>query len=434
MLSQRRGDDRLRVGLRARQLGRDPALAHDEHAVAEVRDLLGLARVEEERLALAEQLDHQLVDVVLGADVDAARDVVEQQDVAARRAASGRSAPSAGCRRRACPPPARDGRRRADLEALDDPRAERRLGRAAASTPAARRAARIASVRLSRTDIGSSSPSVLRSSGTSAMPMPAPDRVGRLAGSACARPPTAISPPRRLARAEQRHEEVALALPGQTADAQDLAAAQRRTRRRRTPRRRAGRGPRAPTGASSGTGGRSGYMRSIVRPVISVTASRLVDRGCAWSTCSPLRKTVIRSARSTTSPQRCDVKMTHAPSLAQARARSRTATRPRARRAPRLARRGRGCPARRSSARTISITWRWASESAATSSSGSIRSTPKLGENLGGPPGRARAAGSGGSGPRGSLPISRFSATVIHGTASAPGRRSQRRAPARRAG
>ena len=52
------------------------------------------------RDALAGELRDQPVDLGLGADVDAARRLVEDQDAAAWSAASGRSAPSAGCRRK----------------------------------------------------------------------------------------------------------------------------------------------------------------------------------------------------------------------------------------------------------------------------------------------------------------------------------------------
>ena len=44
------------------------------------------------------------VDVLLGADVDAARGVVQEQDVGIDAAASAPAAPSADCRRSACSP------------------------------------------------------------------------------------------------------------------------------------------------------------------------------------------------------------------------------------------------------------------------------------------------------------------------------------------
>src|SRR5204863_7816144 len=126
MLSQRCRDERLRVRLLAPELDQAPALADDDHAVAEVRRLLGLAGVEEERLALAEQLHHQLVDVVLRGDVDAARDVVEQHHVApGEQPAADQDLLLVTARKRAHLLHARPTR--PDLEALDDPRDAPRL-------------------------------------------------------------------------------------------------------------------------------------------------------------------------------------------------------------------------------------------------------------------------------------------------------------------
>src|SRR5215831_12291636 len=130
MLPQRRRDERFRVRLLAGELDDAAAFANDHHTVAEMRRLLGLARVEEERLALLEQPDHQLVDVVLRGDVDAAGDVVEQHHVAAREQPppdqhllliAARERPDLLRARPAGP----------DLEALDDPRDEPRLQPAA---------------------------------------------------------------------------------------------------------------------------------------------------------------------------------------------------------------------------------------------------------------------------------------------------------------
>ena len=89
-----------------------------------------------------------------------------------------------------------------------------------------------------------------------------------------------------------------------------------RLRSKETPRRTFPSNPSALNATSlsaSGSGGRSGYMRSIVRPVMSVTASCSESR-CSVATCMPFRSTVIRSAREPTSPQRCEVKSTQAPS------------------------------------------------------------------------------------------------------------------------
>ena len=198
----------------------------------------------------------------------------------------------------------------------------------------------------------------------------------------------------RLARAEQRHEELALALAGQAADAEDLAAPQRRARRRCTPLaaqvahlehgRRVLRRP----AAARDTCGRSCGRSSASPPRPRRSRSRV-------ATCSPLRKTVIRSARSTTSPQRCDVKMTHAPRSRSAR------TSPNSHSTSLLGERRGGLveeedlAARRSSARTISITWRCGERERRDELERVDPLDAELGEDLGGPRRRARAAGSG---------------------------------------
>ena len=128
--------------------------------------------------------------------------------------------------------------------------------------------------RLSRTDIGSISPSVLRSSGISAMPML-----------------SALAPPRGLAmrdglavdqdlagdaaqHAEERQQQFALALAVEAAEADDLAGAGRSARCPSAGRSRRGCGPRAPAACRSGTGaGLGGKTWLYSRPIISSTTS-----------------------------------------------------------------------------------------------------------------------------------------------------------------
>ena len=83
---------------RSRNAG-DLALVHDHDPVAHAQHLRHLGRDHQHGDALAGQLGDQPMDLGLGADVDAARRLVQDQDAAAWSAASGRSAPSAGCRR-----------------------------------------------------------------------------------------------------------------------------------------------------------------------------------------------------------------------------------------------------------------------------------------------------------------------------------------------
>src|SRR4051812_30805547 len=68
-------DDLLRVDAGALELLGDRALPHHQDAVAQMGDLLGVARVEHHRPPLAGQVEDEVVDVVLGGHVDAARDV-----------------------------------------------------------------------------------------------------------------------------------------------------------------------------------------------------------------------------------------------------------------------------------------------------------------------------------------------------------------------
>src|SRR5688572_26615419 len=60
------------------------AVAHDDHAVTEPEDLLQLGGDEHDRHALAGELGDQLLDLGLGADVDAAGGLVEDQHLRLR--------------------------------------------------------------------------------------------------------------------------------------------------------------------------------------------------------------------------------------------------------------------------------------------------------------------------------------------------------------
>ena len=73
------------VASRACQLAGDAALAHDEDAVAHVEDLRQLRRDHQDRHAVGGELVHQAVDLGFGADVDAARRLVHDQDLRVQR-------------------------------------------------------------------------------------------------------------------------------------------------------------------------------------------------------------------------------------------------------------------------------------------------------------------------------------------------------------
>ncbi len=67
------------VGLGAAELGHEAALAHDQDAVAHAQHLGQLAGDHEDAQALLGQLAHEPVDLGLGADVDAARGLVDDE-------------------------------------------------------------------------------------------------------------------------------------------------------------------------------------------------------------------------------------------------------------------------------------------------------------------------------------------------------------------
>ena len=58
----------------------DAAVAQHEHAVGDVDELGQVARIEEDGVALGGEVAHQLENLALGADIDAAGRIVEQQD------------------------------------------------------------------------------------------------------------------------------------------------------------------------------------------------------------------------------------------------------------------------------------------------------------------------------------------------------------------
>ena len=79
------GHDPFLGGLGGRDLARDPALAHHEDPVAHPQDLGQLRRDHHDRLALGGQIVEQSVDLGLRPDIDAARRLVEDQDVGVAR-------------------------------------------------------------------------------------------------------------------------------------------------------------------------------------------------------------------------------------------------------------------------------------------------------------------------------------------------------------
>src|SRR5690606_14439992 len=84
-LPGRRAHDGLLVGLGAGDVSRQPALVHDEHAVGHAQHLGQLAGHHEHGDALRGEVRQQAVDVGLGAHVDAAGGLVDDQQGRRRR-------------------------------------------------------------------------------------------------------------------------------------------------------------------------------------------------------------------------------------------------------------------------------------------------------------------------------------------------------------
>ena len=148
----------------------EAAPVEDEDAIGEADDLGQLGRTEEDRPAAVGEFADQPVDLALGADVDAARRVVEQEHGRARPRATCRRRPSAGCRptaaRRWRPGPSVRMRRPSIWRGARGP--HRARGPATAGGAAGRRRRRgRCSPRRSRSSIR---PWLRRSAGTRLMP------------------------------------------------------------------------------------------------------------------------------------------------------------------------------------------------------------------------------------------------------------------------
>ena len=87
---ERAGDQRALGDLGADELAHDRAVVQHEHAVAAADQLVIVGGVEEDRRAGVGEAAQQLVDLLLGADVDAARRIVEQDDARAGASATWR--------------------------------------------------------------------------------------------------------------------------------------------------------------------------------------------------------------------------------------------------------------------------------------------------------------------------------------------------------
>ena len=96
---------RRRRWCRAGQLRDLPPVPQHDDPVGHPHHLLQLGGDEQHRHALGREVGHHLLDLRLGADVDAAGRLVEDQQPSAGSPATAPAAPSAGCRRTAWRPP-----------------------------------------------------------------------------------------------------------------------------------------------------------------------------------------------------------------------------------------------------------------------------------------------------------------------------------------
>ena len=233
------------------ELGDDPPAAHDEHAVGEPEHLLELGRDQQHGDPLGRERLDQLVDRALRADVDAARRLVGDEDARRAGTATSRTAPSAGCRPRACSP-------RASATACG-----RRAGRSARRAPRVRRAVD-RTTPSSRDLVEVRQRDVLDDRAQHQEPLPlailgqhhdaAADRLPRRARAAAARPSTSTAPRRAIGR---RRRSRARPRSGRCRSARRARRSRRRGSRTRRPSTAGGRArPRteSTTGASAGGG------------------------------------------------------------------------------------------------------------------------------------------------------------------------------------
>ena len=80
------------------KLGDDPAAIHHQHPVAHAEHFRQFARDHQDGHAFASKLAHQLMDFRLGADIDAARRLVHDEDARIGREPFAQAPPSADCR------------------------------------------------------------------------------------------------------------------------------------------------------------------------------------------------------------------------------------------------------------------------------------------------------------------------------------------------
>ncbi len=207
---------------RARISAAIAAAPEDQDAVGHRHHLLGVVADQDDGDSLGREMRDDAVNFGLGADVDAARRLVEDERSAASGSATWRAAPSADCRRRACSSPARRRSRR-PASAWRNRAASFALlwrGRPGRACRIARRST--GSVALERIGNCSTSPCWWRSSGRNEMPsrMASPRRA-RIDHAAIDPDLAAVGP----GDAEEHLGDLGAAGADEAEEAEDLAGA-----------------------------------------------------------------------------------------------------------------------------------------------------------------------------------------------------------------
>ena len=268
-VSRRQLHDRDVVRLAAVEDPALPAAAEHHDAVRQAEHLLEIGADDDHRHARARKLGDDLVDRRARADVDAARRLVEDEDLGRRAPATWRSPPSAGCRRTAC-------RRAAAGRPLTPSRlmlgSAKAAGRAFGQTqPFGATWSKLPSARFSAIDC--SSTTALAPCGPPGRARCPPRWRRRGLRARSARPSTSTVPGRERIGAGDGAHQFGAAGPDDAGDAEDLAGSDREADVAKSCRRARSDPRRASTVVAPGSAS-GGNMRSTLRPTISSTTVR----------------------------------------------------------------------------------------------------------------------------------------------------------------
>ena len=342
------------VMLGAGELALDRAVIEDQHPVAAADQLVIVGRIEQDRRAGVGEPAQQLVELLLGADIDAAGRIVEQDDARRRASAIWRSPPSAGCR----PTARRPATSRSPAVLIASSSTISSISRVLGG--AVDDAARRQPVERGEGEVVAHRHRQHQPFGLAVLgDQRHADCRRRLACAGLAMraglPSISTSPGAAAQHAEQRQQQLALALAVEAAEPDHLARARPRARCRAAGRSRTAAALRAPAWRRRAAGAASAGRHGCIRGRSSARRPRCRSwcRPCRWRRCgrcgTPCSRR--RARRSRACGARC--RAAPAPPGAGASARRRPWRR-RRRSAPRSPRRGSGCAACATSALAIS--------------------------------------------------------------------------------